>query len=245
MATKRLADPKVKNAGRPFQVDTHPDREKIIRDIVNRRGSFGTIAKRYGLKPRHITGYVRSVFEKNAPKLASGTTLQTAEGIMAKLQESVDQLTMLSKAADQFLRDPDDPTKYTMDAQASDIDVVYTHDEEVDDGKGGTKIIKSRRRATLSELVRIHVPTGFQIMVKRDDPRRIFIELHRAIGEELDRFAKLIGAIKDTKVEISKTVVFNLFWSDVSKALQNVPGAIEALSTTFEEKAKDEDGNGS
>jgi molybdenum-dependent DNA-binding transcriptional regulator ModE len=230
----------MKQGKRLSLVDTHPDREKILKDIVNRRGTLAAIAKRYDVSYRAVWYYVQGSMKKLYQGGAQQTSLQTAEGIIAKCEEAVEQLTMLAKACDEWMRDPDDPTKYTMDTQASDCEIVYTEEEEGGDGRAK----KVRKRATLQELIATHVPSAFQVVVRRDDPRRLFVEIHKAVGEELDRLAKLIGAIKDAKVDMSKTVVFNFFWSDISKALEAFPEAREALAAKFEEKAQEEQHGG-
>jgi transposase-like protein len=175
---------KRKSPGRTSLVELHPQRERIIKDIINARGSLNAIARRYGIGPRTIWYYLQTVLKVQAEKADKDRSLRTADGLMAKLESEITRMEQLDESITAYLRDPDDPTKFTNDVQADDVTVVYSdYDPDDEDGK---KFI--RRRGMLSELLK-QVALGrpdkpFDIQIKREDSRRLFIDVHRAIGDE-------------------------------------------------------------
>ncbi len=162
---------------------------------------------------------------------------------MAAIRTEIDRLKMLDEALDQQMRDPENPDKYTAAVDALDCEVTYF---EIEEGARGP--VKVRRKASLQSLVASKVPNAIQVIVRRDDTRRIFIQLHEGIGNMLDRLAKVLGLIKSGNTTIidqrRQTIneVSYTFMNDVRTALGTLPPAIaeqaqEAIVVHFERLA--------
>jgi septal ring factor EnvC (AmiA/AmiB activator) len=218
-------------------VATHPQREKIVRDLINARGSLQAIANRYSISKKAVWNYMKDVLTIQAKAAEKERGLRTAEGLMAKLESEIEKMEKLDDSITLYLRDPDDPTRFTNDVQADDVLIVYSdYDPDDETGKRFT-----RRRGMLSELLKTAMrgrpDRPFDIQIKREDSRRLFIDVHRAIGDELDRLAKILGLIKDVRIQISRTEVWSFVMGDIIKALEKFPDAKEALTVFWEKKA--------
>ena len=71
-------------------------------------------------------------------------------GVLNELRGIYDRAIKLSDAVDAWLTDPDDPTRYSIDPRAEDINVIYTWREA---GRNGG-ITTKRRKEKLSALLK-------------------------------------------------------------------------------------------
>ena len=145
---------------------------------------------------------------------------------MAAIRTEIDRLKMLDEALDQQMRDPENPDRYTAAVDALDCEVTYF---EIEEGARGP--VKVRHKASLQSLLASKVPNAIQVIVRRDDTRRIFIQLHEGIGNMLDRLAKVLGLIKSGNTTIidqrRQTIneVSYTFMDDVRTAPWNTAGS--------------------
>lgn len=229
--------------GSGYAVQAHPQRDRIVRDLLSGKWTMTAVAKRYGLLPDSVTNYVKNALSKELSEDREERSLRTAKGIMAKIEQEISKLELLGDALDEYLRDPDDPTKLSGDVVAEDIVVLYKVPDPDSPGDENHPPKTIRRKSRLSELITAHL-TGslmgpFDIQIRRDDARRLYIELHRAIGEELDRLAKILGLVKDVKINISRTESWSFIMQDILIATERFPEAREAIIARFEEKSQE------
>ena len=219
-------------------IDKHERRSAILKDIENDRGTDAQIGRRHGISATTVRQLRSRMMKELVAASRSSRDLRTAEGIMARLDKQIEMAEQIQTAMQEYLRDPDDPTKLWMGLQAEEV--VAHYDEETGEvKKDGTPITK-RKKSMLSELVKRFDAEGkssFEFTVKRDDTRKLYLDSIESIGRVLDRFAKIQGLMPDVHVNITRTEVAQYFFADLRVALQAFPGAIEAVTAQFEEKA--------
>jgi hypothetical protein len=223
---------------RTSAVDSHPQREQIVKAILDGQSEV-SIARTWNIGRKAVANYRHNRLNRAA--IHERHELRDGKAIVSKLEELVEQLTKMAASLDLHLRDPDDPTKYTMDPWAGDIEVVYT--EPVPDPNDANKTIKLKRRGNLQNLVDVikHGVTAaydFNLTIKRDDSRRIFIMTHQAIGEIIGQITKLFSIIAEAKTNVAKSEVFALFLQAIQRATKEHPEVLQAIAAEFETEGK-------
>jgi hypothetical protein len=215
--------------------------DRVVKKILDGQ-SHSSIAREEGpaVTRRAIANWLRTHnFERSAAR--QKIELRDGKAIVSKLEELVDQLGKMASSLDSYLRDPEDPTKYTMDPQASDIEVVYT--EPIPDPVDEERSTRVKRRGNLQSLMDIikgGLPAAydFNLTIKRDDSRRIFIMTHQAIGETIGQITKLFSLIAEAKTNVAKSEVFALFLQAIQRATVNHPDVLQAIAAEFETEGK-------
>lgn len=221
-------------------LERHPKSAAIIRDIVNRRGTYPVIGRRHGISVTQITLWVQRSLAVYVQETAKRKSMRTVEGLLAKLESITEKVDQDIAAFHDYLADPDDPSKLWMGLQAEEIIAHYETEKEVPDGKGGLRTVTTRRKSQMSELIQRQADQGrhvFDITVKRDDTRRLYHDAMRLALEVIDRVAKLQGMMKDVHINVNRTEVYLGVIAEVRKAVQGVPGAVEAISAYIEKNA--------
>ncbi len=94
--------------------------------------------------------------------------------IRAQLRRHTERVNLLSDACDAWLRDPDDPSRYTLDPRAEDLMVLY--EDLTDRTRGGDP---KRKRATLADLLERVSSLDIAVQVverKHADPRELVLK---------------------------------------------------------------------
>jgi hypothetical protein len=109
--------------------------------------------------------------------------------LRAELFNCFEHLRKLRAACDEYLTDPDDEEKYTLDPRAREVSVLYEEHE-----RGADK--PKRKRASLEVLLhRLEMKKGLGITVDRTEIR--FADPRKLILESLDRFDKHLRMLGD------------------------------------------------
>lgn len=183
----------------------HPSREAIDRELVNAVSfSFRDIAGRYGVSrsalERHKAAHLPAALAR--AKDADQTTADLA--VLHELRGIFDRVAKLSNAVDDWLTDPEDPTRYSIDPRAEDINVIYSWQEV---GQRDVLITK-RKKERLSALLRkINKDRGgdleFEIVeVRTADPRDLAIKLANSQRDLLTFFTEIVD-LKDIDARIA------------------------------------------
>lgn len=163
---------------------------------------YGQIAKRFGVSANLITAYARFVLQRSYA--AEKDAQQKAEAaIYANRIEELDKkCRKVIDACDEWLTDPDHPERYTMDPRAEDFRVVYTVEEEDDEGRPK----KVRKTADLSylldELRRYGKIEPQSVTYKATDPRQLILNALRLARENVEAIGSVMGVIKDIRVSV-------------------------------------------
>ncbi len=145
--------------------------------------SLNSISKLYGMS--------RDVIRRHKNECLSELLQETAEenqlvgdSLVKQVEADIDMIHKLVWACDEWLTDPDDPTKYFLGPRSNEVEVVYM---DLDEKTGRQE--KIPRKATLQELIDKAEQGGViirSITTKQADPRELLLK----------SIAKLEGIVK-------------------------------------------------
>ena len=214
--------------GRLFSIDTHPEREKIIKAICKGDQTFRNIARQYNLTNASIARYVQGKFYPTVAREEAKRDERMSKNIMARLEAVMHRMQKLYDACDEYLTDPENPEKYNLDPRAWEMDVIYTAE---DDG------MMTKRKATLQSILDKIAGEGYQpieIVIKTTDPRKLIIDTAKAITPQLELMAKIEGLVKEQVT----SVTINQYWIDIKaiilKATEKHPEVRERIVRELE-----------
>ncbi|MDR1306027.1 MAG: hypothetical protein LBK74_00445 [Treponema sp.] len=192
--------------GRKYTVDTHPDRERIIAEIINGDRSFRNIAERYGIPVTCISTYLNKKLIAQAASVLADDGGEKGTALLTRIESVVKRMQRLYDACDEYLRDPSRPDRYDLGPRAWEIEVSY----RFPDPKNPKKLTAGRD--TLNNLLmrleerKIH-PTG--IRFRHADPRKLIIDTAGTLTKQLELIAKIKGQIfgGDTNATVNVLVI--------------------------------------
>jgi hypothetical protein len=165
-------------------VCVHPDRPTVDMALVNRR-PFRTIADQFRVSK---TALIRHHDDHLPATLATAQADQEgtqAIDLMAELKRCFERVNLLFDACHDWLKDPDDPNRYTLGPRAEDVQVIYS--ELV-----GDKVVqkKARLSALLAKLedARVDVQRG---EIRHADPRELILKTAGRLQGHLEMLVKL------------------------------------------------------
>ena len=219
-------------------IDTHPRRAAILKDIEDDRGTNAQIGRRNGVSANTVSQYRQKWVAEVLAQRRAARGMRTVDGLLTKLEEMADRAAKNITAFEDYLKDPNDPTKIWMGLQAEEVVAHYDQDTgEVT--KAGAPITR-RKTTQLSVLIAQMAESGksaFEFTVKRDDTRRLYHDAMRLAMEVIDRVAYLQKMGGEVKINISRTEIWCFVMSDIIAALAPFPEAREAVVAMFEQKA--------
>ena len=224
----------------------HPQRLEIekaiidgvpLRDIAGQYGTSRSALARY--KNKHLAARIAQAAKlKNAdglPEVAQARQISAARHIIdadylqQQLNQQMDRVLKLFDACDEWLQDPDNPDKYTLDPRVDEIKVVYG--EQV-----GDEWVK--KRAPLSALLAKLADSGVHVATwehKRADPRELVLKTANQLKGSLELFAKMIGMLKD---QLTVNITASQEWREIKAVVLNVmmpyPKARQELIEIFQ-----------
>lgn len=178
---------------------SHPDRSAIERDLVS-GVSYRTVARRYGVSPsslvRHKREHLVALAGAVQDPTARAATVSQAEDLLARLADSLDEVTRLFDACKDWLTDPDDPTRYDLSPRAEELTVVYTTP-----GPNGRRL---RHKATLACLLAVAVERQgddaefVRLTGRQADPRELILKTARRLEVQVQILASLMDRLQQT-----------------------------------------------
>lgn len=204
---------------RTCSVCAHPKRADIDKALVANE-PLRNVAKRYGTSAtalhRHKRDHLAELLAQ-AVEVQRGRDAELVEqrqeqiaakeavalDVMDELKSIFHFMHKLAAACDDYLTDPDDPTRYDLGPRASEVTVHYEDIVIDDEGEGHIK----RRKAKLSELLDIareRTPdrTYTLIETKFADPRKLIVSTAARLHAQIELLAKLIGQLDERPLNI-------------------------------------------
>jgi hypothetical protein len=177
-------------------VDTHPDKDKIVRAIIRGDKPLRDIARQFKISKDSVCRYVKG---KLVPQLAkAGEDEMEKNGMLLRerIEKVMERTQKLYDACDEYLRDPKDPAKYTLYPRAWEFDVQY-----IEIGKNGkARVAVKQMQELLGYLEKKHRIAVVSAYFKSEDPRKLLVSVSAALTKQLEALARLHGDIKDTVV---------------------------------------------
>jgi hypothetical protein len=209
-------------------VDTHPEREDIIRELMEGKASNRALAKKYGVSHGSINRYVRLRLIPDIAAAARRRSDHAGSAILGRIEDVVERIQKLYDACDAYLRDPENPEKYNLFPRAWEMDIVYRI--LLSTGKGEKWVYK---KADLQALLNELHGAGrepVEVIVKSNDPRKTIIEASRELRGNLELIARIEGAIKE---QVVNNYTVNQYWVEfkgiVMRATEGYPEIRERI----------------
>jgi transposase len=186
--------------GRKYTVDTHPDRDKIIKAIISGERSLRNIAEQFGVSIACISGYLKGKLANQAAAVLSKEGDRHGRNLLDRIETIMVRMQKLYDACDEYLTDPENPERYDLGPKAWEIDIVY----QASNKKTGKLYKKS---ASLQELLnRLETKTeALEIRFKHSDPRKLIIDTASVLSKQLELIGRIQGQLQeggDTTVNV-------------------------------------------
>lgn len=185
-------------------IDAHPDRTKIIADILSGQ-SVRDIAGQYGISKSVVQRYKETKIPNLIEDHNTAKNLIAGDGIIDYLVNNLmGVMEKMQRSVDDYLQHPTNPDFYHLGPHAGEVEVVYLEGDE-EEGM-------INRTATLQELLdkaekdKVIVS---QWKYRHEDPRRMFFNNIDKLLKALELLAKLHGQLV-TKHELSGQAVIVL-----------------------------------
>jgi hypothetical protein len=138
-------------------------------------------------------------------ELRAADRRERAVVVETELNRASRHLNKLLDACDDWLTDPDDPSRYTLEARANELTVVYDDWNDVND-KGQPR----RKRESLSNLLKTlwkgSKVSALTITSKSADPRDLIVKTAGEIKGQLELFARLQGLFQRDRANESDRI---------------------------------------
>jgi hypothetical protein len=227
---------------RACSICTHPKRAEIdkalvagtpLRNVAERFETSATALHRH--KATHLVDVIVRAERQHAVKVERQVAKREAQkdddalDVMTELKRLFARMNKLMNACDEWLTDPDDPTRYDLSPRAREVMVHY---EEIDDS--GAKPAVVRRKATLDKLLqeaRGETTRSWTLVeTKAADPRELIVTTSRQLKSQTELLAKLIGQL-DERPQINFLVIpeWQALRAEIVKALRPYPEAKAAV----------------
>ncbi len=209
---------------RTYVIANHPKRQEIELDILAGK-SCTDIAQNYGISSSAVDRYKKKVLRMKL-RVAS---VNDVDDLIERLNEYLDGVDQMYDSIYDWLSDPDDPSRLTIEPRANEITVIY------DEVLGDKVVRKKEKLRDIINEIRSHDKKPVEVTYNLSDPRQLLLSTVSTLQKTLEIMAKVRGDIVETKVEV-RTVTGNT--SDIiaklTKALEPFPGAIEAVADALE-----------
>jgi hypothetical protein len=205
-------------------IDSHPERDDIIKELIEGKTSYRALALKYSISHGAVNRYVK---KRLIPDMYAAITKRAdheGSALLNRIEDIMIRVQKLYDACEEYLRDPENPDRYTLFPRAWEMDIVYRT-------KVGEKWVF--RKEELQKL--INDLRGMQydpvdVIVKSADPRKTIIEASRELRGNLELIAKIEGSIKDT---VTNNITVNQYWGEfktvVMRATEGYPEVRERI----------------
>jgi len=191
------------NSGRRWEVDAHPERERIIQALIKGDRSFRSIAKQFGLSAAAITRYMHGKLTVQASAVLTEDADKNGRALLQRVEKIVRRMQKLYDACDEYLQHPEDPEKYELGPKAWEIDVTY----RAPDPRNRTKTIAGHDTLNnLLERLETRKIKPVSIRFRFSDPRKLIIETAGVLSKQLELIGRIQGQVQvfggDTVVNV-------------------------------------------
>lgn len=130
------------------KVCEHPKVDIINQQIISGDKSLSSLAKLYGMNRATLAKHRDNCLTGLMVKNEATKTALTEDILLKQVQSYMELVRKMILACDEWLTDPEDPTKYFIGARGEEIDVVY---QEINPDNGRVDAVQ--RKATLQLLL--------------------------------------------------------------------------------------------
>lgn len=206
--------------GRPTIIENHPERDKINEEIIQcllDGRSLETVAEGRDFSYRTVYKYVKDVFSQRAAAAIAHRDIDSGSNIIDRMEEGLQKVNKLISALDEWLTDPDDPQKYTLDPRDDEVNVVYLDFKESPPVK---------KRAKLQDLINDRVDndkTPIDFRVSSADNRELLLKSVDRMSKLLELIARITGELKNVEVNVYNTHLYQQLQAVVLEVTEDLP----------------------
>ena len=206
---------------RPCNVCEHPELTAINRAWVDSAADSQSKAERYRrigmvykLHPdclrRHVDKHLTKGLAKAVARHSELIQETKQLDVMAKLGALVGKAEAMLEAADAWLRDPEDPTRYTLGPREHEVWVIWEREVE-----SGGRVRTERKRERLTDILNRcaekspsapRVSEVTMVEFKSADPRKLLLEAVSTLKPVLELLGKAYGQIQEKQPQITQAV---------------------------------------
>lgn len=226
MPRKGRVDGAQRKRGPKPKLENRPDAEQLLAEVLQPGANLSAIARRIEVGRNTLIKWR----DKRMPKALQAVLERAGNGALEAVQldvltrfiDAIEKSHTMLKAADEWLRDPRDPSRYNLSPRTHEVDVVY--EETVGD-------LTIKRAAPLSQLLAT-VEQGLGVTVVRGetkvaDTRELHLKAVAAMSSVLEKYGKATGQIKPDPAATVNVLVL----PETKAHLDRVTSAFEACAS--------------
>ncbi len=222
---------------RTCTVCSHPERARIDKALVAVQNPYRDIARQYGLSKDALLRHKADHLLEEIVAAWQAERQANALELASELRGWMDTIGKLLRACDEWLTDPDDPTRYDLNPRAHEL---LVHHEVTERGPDGRPVVV-RRKARLSDLLpRVQaLHEGLTVTLiehKAADPRKLILTTTKTLESHLRLIAEIAGKVQTQGLT---TFLISPEWTALRSrmlvALGDHPEARLALAAALEE----------
>lgn len=176
---------------RVCKICSHPQTLEIDRFLA-KGDSYRTIANRFTASESAIKRHVLKCIPTFLEAARSEKKRERSIVVEDEVNRVFNRLNKLLDACDEWLTDPDDQAKYSLDARAHELIVIY-YDLADTTEKGRPKRKRDQLSTLLARLEKKGLVEALSVTLKRADPRDLIVRTAGEIKGQLELFARLQG----------------------------------------------------
>jgi hypothetical protein len=187
--------------GRKYTVDTHPDRDKIIKAIIRGETSLRNIGKQYGVSIACLAGYLKDKLAAQSAKVLAKEEDKNGANLLQRIETIMVRMQKLYDACDDYLQDPENGERYYLGPRAHEMNVVY-------ETRSGKKTM--RKKATLSRLLEQLAKKKMdpvEVYTKYADPRKLIIDTASVLSKQLELIGKITQQLPQADTTVNVLVI--------------------------------------
>lgn len=209
-------------SGRKWTVDTHPKRDQIIKALISGQ-SQRTIADRFDIPKTCLQNYLSEHLAPQAAEALVQRRLSTGKDILDELERVMGTMQRLYSACEEYLQDPEDPSKLYLGPRGWEVEVVVRDMRE-------KKPVLRRIRLDdlLDEALKKHPQLSLvSAHYHHADPRDTVVKVGAVLTKQLELVGRILGEVKDVKVNLTISEAWALMKTPIVRALKKHPEAMK------------------
>ena len=225
--------------GRRVTVESHPQRDAIVKAVISGRKSYQDIAERYAIPKSTLCFYVKERLMPAAAKVKAVEQKKEGDAFLNRIETAMVRVQKLYDACDEWLTDPKNPDKYSLDERADEVVVIYN--EAVASMNGDVKMVrKSDLLQELLDRIETHsTKTVIKLDSKRTDPRKLILDNALVLNKQLELLAKIQGLVKDNlNVTVNAENIYTNIVQVIASATKDYPEIRERIIGELEKSTK-------
>lgn len=211
---------------RKWEVEFHPQRQRIVKALIKGQ-SLRDIAGRFGISKSALSRYLNKKLLPAVAREQARKELRDVGDFLKAVGEAMDRVQKMYDACDEYLQDPDDPSRYYLGPRAEEVEVAYLRQEEGQTFKLKDNLYNLLEKALQENQKLIHVKW------KHADPRKLLLDTALTLNKQLELLAKIRGMVQDIQINIQNMPVWVQLKQLILDATAGHPDVRKSIADAF------------